>query len=563
MNMFLKKIKFILIILILYQSPLYSKSNSFDDFDSRNLSRYFSGILAFENKENTTALEFFNSSKILLNKHDPYLKRYVYSLVLENKVPQAINIIKSNKGKSNAIFFDAYLLLILDSLKRNDFDKANIYLKRINNLKKLDRINLAVLESLKQYIYVFKERRILDSKKNLGKLSIISETFQRCYLEDDATGSYFLNLINDVEADYTRYIYFYLSYLIQNNRIEDAKKITEDLDYLNTTLLLSQGKSWIHNKNIKKMINVFSCKNSDDIIGEFLFLISNLHSSQGNFERSNFYLNLSNFLNPKFVFNLSLVIENQYSNGEYKKALMNLKKFKKEDNFYYWYRVKKESQIIAKQRNKKESLNYITAEYDKIENPNDKILFDIANFYKNSKKYEEAIKYYTKIISNLDDTSKMKSDLLYRRGGSYERIGKYKKADEDLLDALKIDPEDAYVLNYLAYSWLERDYKINEAIEMLEKAYSSKKNDPYIIDSIGWAYYLVKDYLKAEKFLKRAVELMPNDPIVNDHYGDILWRLDRKIQARYFWGNVLKMDDAESEMINKINIKIIDGLKNS
>ena len=145
--MFQKKIKFFLIIFLLYQSPLYSKSNSFDDFNSRNLSRYFSGILAFENKENSTALEFFNSSKILLNKHDPYLKRYVYSLVLENKVPQAINIIKSNKGKSNANFFDAHLLLILDSLKKSDFDKANIYLKKINNLKKLNRINSAVLES--------------------------------------------------------------------------------------------------------------------------------------------------------------------------------------------------------------------------------------------------------------------------------------------------------------------------------------------------------------------------------------------------------------------------------
>ena len=157
----------------------------------------------------------------------------------------------------------------------------------------------------------------------------------------------------------------------------------------------------------------------------------------------------------------------------------------------------------------------------------------------------------------------MKADLLYRRGGSYERIGEYEKADKDLLRALKINPEDAYVLNYLAYSWLERDYKINEAIEMLEKAYSIKNNDPYIIDSIGWAYYLVEDYLKAEKFLRRAVELMPEDPIVNDHYGDILWKLDRKIQARYFWASVLKMDDAEKNILEKINIKIVEGLKGS
>ena len=561
--MFLKKIKFILIISLLYQTPLYSKSTSFDDLSSKNLSKYFSGIVAYENKENSIALDFFNSSKILLNKHDPYLKRYIYSLVLENKISLAVNIVKNNYDKSNTNFFDAHLLLILDSLKKNDFEKATVYLKKTANLNISDRFNLAILESLNQYIYVFKEKKILNNKKNLGKLSIISETFQRCYLGDVSTDTYFSNLINDGEADYTRYIFFYLSYLIENNRIEDAKKITEDLDYINTTLLLSQGKSWIKSKKMKKLVSVFSCKNPNDVVGEFLFLISNLYSSQDNFEKSNFYLNLSHFLNPKFVFNLSLVVENQYLNKEYKKAKKILKKFKKDDNFYFWYRVKKEAQIIAKQRNKKESLNYIKAEFDKINEPNDKVIFDIANFYKNSKEYEEAIKYYTKIIKTLDDFSEMKSDLLYRRGGSYERLGKYEKADEDLLYSLKLNPEDAYVLNYLAYSWLERNYKINEAIEMLEKAYSYKNDDPYIIDSIGWAYYLVDDYLKAEKLLKRAVELMPDDPIVNDHYGDILWKLDRKIQARYFWGNVLKMEDAEIEMIENINIKIIEGLKNS
>ncbi len=558
-----KKIKFFVIILLFYQTPVYSKSNSFNDINSKNLSKYFSGIVALENKDNSVALDFFNSSKVLINKHDPFLKKYVYSLVLENKVIQAINVVKINKFKNNSNFFDAYLLLVIDSLKNNNFEKANIYLQKASSITELDRFKVAILESLKQYIYVFEKKKILDNQKNLGKLSIISETFQRCYLGDNQTDIYFSNLINDNETDYTRYIYFYLGYLIENNRLEEAKKIVKDLDYINTSLLLSQGKNWIQNGNSKKLLSFFSCKNSNDILSEFLFLISNLYSSQDNFEKSNFYLNLSNFLNPKFIFNLSLVVENQYLNKEYKKAKKTLKKFKKEDSFYYWYRVKKEAQIIAKQRNKKDSLNYIKAEFAKIKKPNNKILFDIANFYKNSKEYEKSIKFYSEIINNLDDISEIKADLLYRRGGSYERIGIYEKADEDLLNALKIKPNDAYILNYLAYSWLERDYKINEAIEMLKIAYSSQNNDPYIIDSIGWAYYLIDDFLKAEKFLKRAVELMPDDPIVNDHYGDILWKLDRKIQARYFWGNVLKMDDVEVEMINKINIKIIEGLKTS
>ena len=561
--MVLKNIKFILIILLFYQNTLFTESNSFEKIDSKNLSKYFSGIVAFGNKKNSEALDFFNSSKILINAHDSFLKRYVSSLVLENKVLQAIQIIKQNYENENIDFFDSYLLLIIDSLKKNELDIAYEYISIANNFAEQDRFNLAILESLKQYVYLFKEKKFLDDKKNFGRLSYISETFQKCYLDDPNTGRYFSKLINDPESDFTRYIYFYISYLVENGNINEAKVITDEIEFLNSTLLLSQGKSWIDNGNLQKFKEVFSCKNHNDLIAEFLFLISNLYSAQDNYEMSNFYLNLSNFLNPRFVFNLSLVAENHYFNKDYEKAKKVLKKFKKDDDFYYWFRLKKEAQIISAQRNNQESLNFIKFNFDKIENPNEKILFDVANFYKKAKNYEEAISYYSKIIENLDDNSDIKSDILYRRGGTYERIKNYEKADKDLIDALQITPDDAYILNYLAYSWLERDYKINEAIKMLETAYELESDDPYIIDSIGWAYYLTDDYPRAEKFLKRAVELMPDDPIVNDHYGDILWKLNRKIQARYFWTNVLKMKDTEKELIEKINIKMIEGLKSS
>ena len=561
--MVLKNIKFILIVLLFYQNTLFTKSNSFEKIDSKNLSKYFSGIVAFGNKKNSEALDFFNSSKILINAHDPFLKRYVSSLVLENKVLQAIQIIKQNYENENIDFFDSYLLLIIDSLKKNELDIAYEYISIANNFTEQDRFNLAILESLKQYVYLFKEKKFLDDKKNFGRLSYISETFQKCYLDDPNTGRYFSKLINDPESDFTRYIYFYISYLVENGNINEAKVITDEIEFLNSTLLLSQGKSWIDNGNLQKFKEVFSCKNHNDLIAEFLFLISNLYSAQDNYEMSNFYLNLSNFLNPRFVFNLSLVAENHYFNKDYEKAKKVLKKFKKDDDFYYWFRLKKEAQIISAQRNNQESLNFIKFNFDKIENPNEKILFDVANFYKKAKNYEEAIRYYSKIIENVDDNSDIKSDILYRRGGTYERIKNYEKADKDLIDALQITPDDAYILNYLAYSWLERDYKINEAIKMLETAYELESDDPYIIDSIGWAYYLTDDYPRAEKFLKRAVELMPDDPIVNDHYGDILWKLNRKIQARYFWTNVLKMKDTEKELIEKINIKMIEGLKSS
>ena len=561
--MFFKRIIFFLILGVFYQNPLHSKSNSLNDFDGNNLSKYFSGIVALENKDNSRALQFLSSSKILLNKHNPYLKKYVYSLVLEDKVSQAINVVKRNLDKENSDFLEAHLLLILDSLKKGQFNKAYDYSIKAINSPINDRFNLAIIKILKQYIYVFKEKKFLKNKEDFGKLSNISETFQKCYLADKNTDLYFNNLISDSEGDYSRYYFFYISYLVENNRLAEAQKLFDNIEYINSTLLLSQGKSWLDNGNEEKFTKFFSCENHDDIISEFFFLISNLYSSQDDFDKSNFFLNLSNFSNPKFIFNLSLVVENQYLNGEFKKAKKNLKKFKKDNLFYYWYRVKKEALIIDDEEGLKKSLQYIESEFKKIDDPNNKMLFDIANFFKNSKEYQQAIDYYTILIDKFSDNLEIKADLLYRRGGSYERIGKYETADKDFLYSLKLDPNDAYVLNYLAYSWLERNYKIDNAIEMLEKAYSLENDDPYIIDSIGWAYYLTKDYSKAEKFLKRAVLLMPDDPIVNDHYGDILWKLNRKIQARYFWSNVLKMEDAEKKIIKSINKKMIDGPQNS
>ena len=98
---------------------------------------------------------------------------------------------------------------------------------------------------------------------------------------------------------------------------------------------------------------------------------------------------------------------------------------------------------------------------------------------------------------------------------------------------------------------------------MLDKAYKLKKNDPFIIDSVGWGYYLTGDFINAEKFLRKAIQLMPRDPIVNDHYGDVLWKLNRKIQAKYYWQSVLNSKDSDKELKIKISKKLLEGLDES
>jgi len=175
--MYFKILRLIIILLISYQTSVFSKSNSFDDFDRKDLSNYFSGIVAFENKNISEALNFFKSSKDLISGHDPFLQRYVNSMILDNNVAQAINIIKKNENKDNSKFFEAYILLALDSLKKNNFDQVDRYLDKSLPFANNDGFKLVIFETLKQYVYVFKEGKIQSQKKNYGNLTYISEIF--------------------------------------------------------------------------------------------------------------------------------------------------------------------------------------------------------------------------------------------------------------------------------------------------------------------------------------------------------------------------------------------------
>ena len=118
------------LILVFFQNPLYSKNKSLNHINSSHFSSYFSGIVAYENKENFKALNFFKSSKFLKNKHNPYLQRYIKTLVLEGKIKEAVRQIKLNLGKSNSNFFEAYLILTLDSLKKKNLEESKNYLTK-------------------------------------------------------------------------------------------------------------------------------------------------------------------------------------------------------------------------------------------------------------------------------------------------------------------------------------------------------------------------------------------------------------------------------------------------
>ena len=150
-------------------------------------------------------------------------------------------------------------------------------------------------------------------------------------------------------------------------------------------------------------------------------------------------------------------------NKKFEKALDIYREIKKHGQIYNWYASKQISNILIKQDKKKQSIKYLTKVFLTIENPNVYELFDYAEFLKNNDEFKESIYNYTKILKKIDKDHKLYPEVTDGRGVAYERIGEWEKAEKDLLSSLEASPDQAYVINYLAYSWIEQGKKIEQS----------------------------------------------------------------------------------------------------
>jgi tetratricopeptide (TPR) repeat protein len=115
------------------------------------------------------------------------------------------------------------------------------------------------------------------------------------------------------------------------------------------------------------------------------------------------------------------------------------------------------------------------------------------------------------------------------------------------------------VLNYLAYTWVDRGEHLEDAKRMLDEAVRQKPDDGAIVDSVGWAYYRLGQMEKALEYLEKAVELTPEDPAINEHLGDVYWRVGRRAEARFQWQRALSLNP-EPEDVPKLKEKLEKGL---
>ncbi len=159
----------------------------------------------------------------------------------------------------------------------------------------------------------------------------------------------------------------------------------------------------------------------------------------------------------------------------------------------------------------------------------------------------EAIEAYTKSLDLRADDDVSAWPAYYARGIIHERMDNLPEMEVDFRKALDLSPNQPDVLNYLGYSLVEQQVKLDEALAMIETAVAERPESGYITDSLGWVFYRLGRYEEAVAPMERAVSLLPVDPIVNDHLGDVYWKVGRKREAEFQWKRALSFDPEEKE----------------
>jgi len=179
-------------------------------------------------------------------------------------------------------------------------------------------------------------------------------------------------------------------------------------------------------------------------------------------------------------------------------------------------------------------------------------------------RFEEGAVAYARAIDLMAALGRENWVLYYERGICFERSGQWDLAITDFRKSLDLEPDHPLVLNYLGYSWLDRGENLEEALEMVRKAVAQRPEDGYIIDSLGWGYFLTGDYENAVIQLEKAVEFRPIDPVINDHLGDALWKVGRTLEAEFQWKRALSFDPEEDDrkrIVRKLQIGLSEVLK--
>lgn len=298
-------------------------------------------------------------------------------------------------------------------------------------------------------------------------------------------------------------------------------------------------------------------RNAEDGVAEGLFGIAASLSDASSAEVSILYLRMALYLRPDLAL-ANLLLADRFENlGKFEEAVSIYRDIDKSSPYFPMAatqaavdesRLDRKAAAIADLKSLAETYPNSSENW-----------IALGDAYRDQDNDAAAIAAYDRAEKAIGTPQKRDWTLFYARAMAEDRAKHWDKAQADVNKALKLSPEQPELLNYLGYSWVDRNEKIPEALTMLEKARKLRPYDGYIVDSVGWAYYRLGRYDDAARTLEAAVLLVPGDSTINEHLGDALWKAGRRMDARFQWNHALAFATADTNKA-EIEQKIKNGL---
>jgi tetratricopeptide (TPR) repeat protein len=480
------------------------------------------------------------------------------SLVSDGQVGEAVGIAR-RLTKKNPRAGLANTVIALDQIKNGDHQAAG------KTLSKASRSRFyALLVPLAEAWSRAGEKRYddaLTSLKSLNKRKAY-KLFQSYHLAliDDLAGrpetaeAAYRNTLGERDGYSLRVVEVYGNFLERQGRRDEALKIYGE--YLETDpenpLILNAVARAVEGGKAEAII-----KDARDGAAEAFYGAAFALAPENAFESAQLYVRLALYLKPDFPAAQSLlggIHEGQRRWLEANKVYSRIDP----DSAYGWNARIRQAANFDRLDQTDESarlLRKLAADFPQRTDA----LVKLGDIFRVRKRFDESVEVYTVAMSRIPQPRRRDWTLYYSRGIAYEQTKRWEEAEADFLYALELRPDQPLVLNYLGYSWIEKGLHIKRAQLMIEKAVEMRPTDGYIVDSLGWVLYILKDYKGAVKKLERAVSLRPEDPIINSHLGDALWRYGRHLEAGFQWRHSIVLNPTD-ELLKELKIKIEKGL---
>ncbi|WP_435142003.1 tetratricopeptide repeat protein [Pseudopelagicola sp. nBUS_19] len=284
--------------------------------------------------------------------------------------------------------------------------------------------------------------------------------------------------------------------------------------------------------------------NAADGVAEVFFSLASALQNEANADYTLLYTRVAEFLRPDHTEALLLTAELLESLGLYELATQTLKKVPADHPSFHAAEMGRAEAL--RQSGKTEAAIEVLEQLSRSHGDISVVHTALGDLLRQEKDFGGAVAAYDKALTLYDETEKRQWFVLYARGIAHERLDDWPNAEADFRSALALNPDQPQVLNYLGYSLVENQTKLDEALDMIQRAVASRPDSGYIVDSLGWVLFRLGRYDDAVEHMERAAELMPIDPVVNDHLGDVYWAVGRSLEAQFQWRRALSFVDAET-----------------